>query len=82
MYVDDVVVTYDDLKEWEELRKCLIREFEIKELGMLKCFLGIGVANSRQGIFISHQKYVLDLLKEIGKLHYKVADKSQAWRRI
>lgn len=62
VFVDDIVVTSDDLKEREELRKCLIREFEIKELGVLKYSLGIGVAHSWQGIFISQQKYVLDLL--------------------
>jgi len=34
------------------------------DLGKLKYFLGIKVAYSRQGIFISQRKYILDLLKE------------------
>lgn len=46
VYVDDIVVIGDDLKENEELRKYLIEEFEIKELGMLKYFLSIEVAQS------------------------------------
>ena len=37
----------------EHLRGCLAREFEIKELGKLKYFLGIEVAWSKAGIFIS-----------------------------
>ena len=57
----------DDDKERKFLNQCLAKEFEIKALGRLKYFLGIEVAHSRQGIFISQQKYVMDLLKEIGK---------------
>jgi len=37
-------------------------------LGRIRYFLGIEVAYSKQGIFISQRKYILDLLKEIGKL--------------
>ncbi|RDX98486.1 Fatty-acid-binding protein 2, partial [Mucuna pruriens] len=43
----------------------------MKELGKPNYFLGIKVAYSKQGIFISQRKYVLDLLKEIGKLGCK-----------
>jgi len=49
----------------------LITEFEIKELGRLKYFLGIEVAHSHHGIFISKQKYVLYLLAKSGKLGRK-----------
>ncbi|RDX84623.1 Copia protein, partial [Mucuna pruriens] len=45
----------------------------MKELGKLKYFLGIEVAYSKQGIFISQRKYVLDLLKETGKLGCKIS---------
>ena len=49
-------------------------EFEKKELGKLKYFLGIEVARSKEGIFVSQQKYVLDLLKESGMLGCKSID--------
>ena len=49
----------------------MIKKFEIKELEILKYFLGIEVSYSRHGIFISQQKYVTNLLKEIGKLGCK-----------
>ena len=42
-------------------------------LGQLKYFLEIKVAHSRQGIFISQQKYVTDLLRETGKTTCKPA---------
>jgi len=71
VYVDDIIVTGDDSEEMQSLKKCLFKEFDIKELGKLKYFLGIEVAHSKQGIFISQKKYVLDLLKETEKLGYK-----------
>ncbi|WMV48782.1 hypothetical protein MTR67_042167 [Solanum verrucosum] len=71
VYVDDIIVTGDDSEEIQNMKKCLLKEFDIKELGKLKYFLGIEVAHSKQGIFISQQKYVLDLLKETGKLGCK-----------
>ncbi|KAA3466147.1 Copia protein [Gossypium australe] len=49
------------------LKQCL-KEFDIKELRKLKYFLGIEVMHSKQGIFISQQKYMLDLLKETKKM--------------
>jgi len=36
----------------------------MKDIGKLKYFIGIEVAYSKKGIFISQRKYVLDLLKE------------------
>ena len=73
VYVDDIIVTGDDEREIEVLKQCLVKEFEIKQLGKLKYFLGIEVAHSKKGIFISQQKYVTDLLKETGKLACKPA---------
>ncbi|KAK2985412.1 hypothetical protein RJ640_007354 [Escallonia rubra] len=64
VYVDDIIVTGNDSNEKEALRKYLAKEFEIKDLGKLKYFLGIEVARSKEGIFVSQQKYVLDLLEE------------------
>ncbi|CAL9000931.1 unnamed protein product, partial [Prunus brigantina] len=46
----------------------------MKDLGGLKYFLGIEVARSQQGIFLSQRKYVLDLLNETGMLGCKPAD--------
>ena len=73
VYVDDIIVTGDDLKEMDALKEKLSREFEIKDLGTLKYFLGIEVARSIKGIFISQRKYILDLLKDTGMLGCKPA---------
>ncbi|KAM1758638.1 hypothetical protein ACFX11_007747 [Malus domestica] len=46
----------------------------MKDLGALKYFLGIEVARSQQGIFLSQWKYVLDILIETRMLASKPAD--------
>ncbi|RVX19841.1 Retrovirus-related Pol polyprotein from transposon RE1 [Vitis vinifera] len=71
VYVDDIIVTRNDEREKYEVKQRLATEFEIKELGKLKYFLGIEVTYSTQGIFISQQKCVTDLLAEIGKIGCK-----------
>ena len=64
-------MTRNDEREKHDVKQRLAKEFEIKELGKLKYFLGIEVAYSTQGIFISQQKYVTDLMAEIGKIGCK-----------
>ncbi|CAL8998309.1 unnamed protein product [Prunus brigantina] len=71
IYVDDMIITGNDKHEISELQDYLATEFEIKNLGGLKYFLGIEVARSQQGIFLSQRKYVLDLLTETGILDCK-----------
>ena len=73
VYVDDIILTGDDKREQQILSQCLAKEFEIKTLGRLKYFLRIEVAHSRKGIFISQQKYAMDLLKETSKSTCKPA---------
>ncbi|KAH9751535.1 hypothetical protein KPL71_014332 [Citrus sinensis] len=66
VYVDDIILTGSDGDEMSRLKKHLASEFEIKDLGPLRYFLGMEVARSRMGISVSQRKYVLDLLEEIG----------------
>ena len=62
VYVDDMMVTRNDLDERKALRSYLSRKFEMKDLGHLKYFLGIELSQSDKGIFLSQRKYALDLL--------------------
>ncbi|BBH05359.1 transposable element gene [Prunus dulcis] len=74
IYVDDMIVTGDDQTEIQSLHKYMASEFEMKSLGDLKYFLGIEVARSKHGIFLSQRKYILDLLAETGMLDCKPID--------
>ncbi|CAL8991610.1 unnamed protein product [Prunus brigantina] len=74
VYVDDIIVTGNDAKEQLKLQKYLFQEFEMKDLGDLKYFLGIEVVRSKTGIFLSQRNYVMDLLTETGMLGCKPVD--------
>src|SRR6266542_1166182 len=68
VYVDDIVITGDDVEEIRCLKRRLGDTFEVKHLGQLRYFLGIEIARSSKGIVLSQRKYVLDLLTETGML--------------
>ena len=65
VYMDDIVITGDDIVEIVDLKKYLAQEFEVEDLGQLKYFLGIQISHGPKGVFLSKRKYVLDSLKEM-----------------
>jgi Reverse transcriptase (RNA-dependent DNA polymerase) len=71
VYVDDLIITVDNQIEINCIKGDLKQKFVIKDLGKLKYFLGVEIAHSYKGLFISQRKYVLDLLKETEKLGCK-----------
>ena len=68
VYVDDIIITRDDIAGIPSLKSFLHGQFHTKDLDMLQYFLGVEVMKSKRGIFLSQRKYVLDLLSETGKL--------------
>ena len=66
VYVNNMVVTGNDLEEIKALQSYFPKAFEMKDLGSLKYFLWIEVSRSSSRIFLSQRKYALDLLQEIG----------------
>ncbi|KZV21200.1 Cysteine-rich RLK (receptor-like protein kinase) 8 [Dorcoceras hygrometricum] len=64
VYVDDIIVTGDDCHEMTNIKLMLAKEFEVKDLGPLRYFLGMEIARNRKGISVSQRKYTLDLLAE------------------
>lgn len=51
VYVDYMVIIGNDTIEIENLNSKLMGVFEFKNLGVLKCFLGMEFARSNEGIF-------------------------------
>ncbi|TYK23007.1 putative mitochondrial protein [Cucumis melo var. makuwa] len=62
VYVDNIVLPGDDTAEIIQLKNKMDNEFESKDLGNLKYFLGMEVARSKEGASVSQRKYILDLL--------------------
>nr|KYP71002.1 Copia protein [Cajanus cajan] len=62
-----------------QLKKHLFSHFQTKDLDCLKYFLGIEVAQSKEGNMISQRKYSLDILEETGMINYRPIDNSMDW---
>ena len=74
VYVDDIVLTGSDNLGISLLKQHLCRHFQTKDLGKLRYFLGIEVAQSNSGIVISQRKYALDILEETGLMSSKAVE--------
>ncbi|XP_021986041.1 uncharacterized mitochondrial protein AtMg00810-like [Helianthus annuus] len=66
VYADDIVITGSCSTEIARIKSLLKSKFLIKDLGMLKYFLGIEVLKTKDGLCLSQRKYCLDLLAEFG----------------
>ncbi|GJY04599.1 ribonuclease H-like domain-containing protein [Tanacetum coccineum] len=71
VYVDDIIITGNNVDEIEKFKKYLNTKFMIKDLGKLKYFLGIEVIDTDRGLCLSQRKYCLDLLSDFGLLACK-----------
>lgn len=71
VYVDDMVLTGNDLQAIERVKNILSSQFHMKDLGELRYYLGLEIARSSQGIFLSQRKYVLDMLQDYDILKLK-----------
>jgi hypothetical protein len=62
VYVDDLLITGNNIDLIIRLKKQLVDSFDMTYLGTLHYFLGLQVLPLCDGFFISQYKYVIDLL--------------------
>jgi len=62
LYVDDIVVTGNNIPFLQHFIQQLHRDFATKDLGTLNYFLGLEVSSSVNGLFLSQAKYAYDIL--------------------
>ncbi|KAG9442724.1 hypothetical protein H6P81_018578 [Aristolochia fimbriata] len=74
LYIDDMMITGDDIQGISDLKRYLSSCFEMKELGQLRYFLGLEVLPLDDGYGLSQVKYASDLLNRAGLSDSKVCD--------
>ena len=71
LYVDDIILTASSSTLLHSLIATLRTEFSMTDMGDLHYFLGISVTRSKDSLFLSQEKYALDLLDRAGMLQCK-----------
>uniref|UniRef100_A0A2N9FFA4 Reverse transcriptase Ty1/copia-type domain-containing protein n=1 Tax=Fagus sylvatica TaxID=28930 RepID=A0A2N9FFA4_FAGSY len=62
IYVDDIILTGSHSAAITDLLNSLKRDFAVKDLGSLNFFLGLEVLPNADGVLLSQQRYIMDLL--------------------
>ena len=74
LYVDDMIITGNDLSGIQELNDFLNQQFEMKDLGHLSYFLDLEITHSTDGLYITQGKYASELLSQAGLTDNKTVD--------
>ncbi|GKB20075.1 putative ribonuclease H-like domain-containing protein, partial [Tanacetum coccineum] len=73
VYVDDIIFG-STKKSWCDKFKALMKSrFQMSSMGELTFFLGLQVKQTKDGIFISQDKYVAEILKKFDFVNVKTA---------
>ncbi|GJV76609.1 putative ribonuclease H-like domain-containing protein [Tanacetum coccineum] len=73
VYVDDIIFGSTKKKLCTEFEKIMHKKFQMSSMGELTFFLGLQVKQKEDGIFISQDKYVTEILKKFGFSDVKTA---------
>ncbi|GJU06577.1 retrovirus-related pol polyprotein from transposon TNT 1-94 [Tanacetum coccineum] len=73
VYVDDIIFGSTKKKLCNAFEKLMHEKFQMSSMGELAFFLGLQVQQKKDGIFISQDKYVVEILKKFGFMEVKTA---------
>ncbi|GJT73567.1 putative ribonuclease H-like domain-containing protein [Tanacetum coccineum] len=73
VYVDDIIFGSTKKSMCTEFEECMHKRFQMSSMGELTFFLGLQVKQQSDGIFISQDKYVADILKKFDFLSIRTA---------
>ena len=71
VYVDDILLTKNNVACVNHLKQVLDDKFGLKDLGSLRYFLGLELARTEEGISLNERKYALEIVKDTGFLGSK-----------
>nr|GEY46817.1 hypothetical protein [Tanacetum cinerariifolium] len=66
VYVDDIIFGSSNPQLYIEFKALMHEKFQMSAMGELNFFLGLQVQQKEDGIFLSQDKYVGDILKKFG----------------
>nr|GEW59789.1 hypothetical protein [Tanacetum cinerariifolium] len=82
-YVDDIIFGSSNPQLCREFKALMHEKFQMSAMGELNFFLGLQVLQKKDGIFLSQDKYVGDILKKFGYLDVRSSntpmDKENPW---
>nr|GEX25486.1 hypothetical protein [Tanacetum cinerariifolium] len=85
VYVDDIIFGSSNLQLCKEFEALMHEKFQMSVMGELNLFLGLQVLQKKDGIFLSQDKYVGDILKKFGYSDVRSAntpmDKENPWEK-
>ncbi|XP_020263962.1 uncharacterized protein LOC109839911 [Asparagus officinalis] len=64
LYVDDLLVTGNNIMLVEEFKQEMMQVFEMTDLGLMTYFLGMEVKQGKNEVFICQKKYAKEILKK------------------
>ncbi|GJY46946.1 putative ribonuclease H-like domain-containing protein [Tanacetum coccineum] len=73
VYVDDIIVGSPKKELCNAFKKLMHEKFQMSSIGELTFFLGLQVQQKKDGIFISQDKYVVEILKKFRFTEVKTA---------
>ncbi|GJW91519.1 uncharacterized mitochondrial protein-like protein, partial [Tanacetum coccineum] len=76
VYVDDIIFGSTKKMLCTEFKKMMHKKFQMSSMSELTFFLGLQVKQKEDGIFISQDKYVTEILKKFGFSDVKTASTS------
>nr|GEY33752.1 putative ribonuclease H-like domain-containing protein [Tanacetum cinerariifolium] len=83
VYVDDIIFGSSNLQLCREFEALMHKKFQMSAMGELNFFLGLQVLQKEDGIFLSQDKYIRDILKKFGFSDVKSSntpmDKENPW---
>nr|GEX46033.1 hypothetical protein [Tanacetum cinerariifolium] len=86
VYVDDIIFGSSNPQLCREFAALMHEKFQMSATGELTLFLGLQVLQKKDGIFLSQDKYVGDILKKFGYSDVRSAntpmDKENPWGKM
>ncbi|KAD5961360.1 hypothetical protein E3N88_12833 [Mikania micrantha] len=73
VYVDDLIITGDHVEVITQLKENLKTRFKMKDLGLLRHFLGLEVNYKKNGLLLHQSQYVKDLIQRFRMENSKAA---------